>query len=104
MKMTLSFVPPGGGETDYTMDTDLPQIPEAGDYISIQMKDEIGTRDFIVRRTWWRLVDGRSGKLDGISVECEFAEGLVSSEAHKESCAMYEKRGKGKANFDASMY
>ena len=35
MKVHLAFVPPGGGETDYAIEFDMPAIPRAGDYISI---------------------------------------------------------------------
>jgi hypothetical protein len=49
------FVPPDGGEIDYSLDFDLPAVPHAGDYISIDLEGEDGTRDFIVRRTWWSI-------------------------------------------------
>jgi hypothetical protein len=53
MKMTLVFVPAGGGEADYQLDFDLPSVPQPGDYVSIRRPDAQGTVDFIVRRTWW---------------------------------------------------
>ena len=33
MKVVLSFVPPGGGETDFQLEFDLPALPQPGDYI-----------------------------------------------------------------------
>jgi hypothetical protein len=103
MKMELNFVPPGGGETDYTMDVDLPSVPQPGDYITVRDLDPDampsgGTRDFIVRRTWWhiqiRTGDDAIGRAAAIVLECEFARGLHSSEDHKRSCDIYEERHK----------
>ena len=119
MKVVLSFVPPGGGVTDFQLEFDLPALPQPGDYISVRREDakepRRGTEDFIVRRTWWGLTYPNSapctspdrptpGKLDAAYVECEFAEGPYSSEAHKKACAMHEARGRGKREFDPSMY
>lgn len=119
-KMTLVFVPPGGGETDYQLEFDLPVPPRPGDYITIrQRKDETehpGTSDFIVRRTWWHLdraparFEKQGGTVNGIVVECEFARGPNSSQSHRDSCEMYDERGKrhGKhppvKDFEASCY
>ncbi|MCG3769896.1 MAG: hypothetical protein JW384_01027 [Nitrosomonadaceae bacterium] len=55
MKIKLIFVPPDGGEADYSLMMELPQIPNKGDYISIQRVDRTGSDNFIVRRTWWEL-------------------------------------------------
>lgn len=100
MKVRLMFVPTGGGEIDYSLDFELPAIPQPGDYITVQRDGESGTEDFIVRRTWWYLkyphgaVVGRAqgdekGSVREIGVECEFATGPYSSESHK--------RGAGKS-------
>jgi hypothetical protein len=109
------FVPPDGGEIDYSLDFDLPAVPHAGDYISIDLEGEDGTRDFIVRRTWWSLghpaVDevaqadnaGR-GSLKGLNVECEFALGGHTAESHQRACMRYEKKHGLRREFDASMY
>lgn len=107
MKVALAFVPPGGGETDYWLEFDLPEIPRAGDYIFIQNEGELGSCDFRVRRVHWLLDRGKDrelGKLDRITVECEFAEAAYSSESHKRCVAMYEARGKGKIEMDVSVY
>lgn len=108
MKVTLVFVPPGGGEADYSMDFELPSLPQPGDYISITRPNRLGTEDFIVRRTWWFLqhpdnsLSGESitesvtGTCRGLTVECEFAEGENSTESHKKSCHMYRNKETGK--------
>jgi hypothetical protein len=112
MKATLTFVPPGGGEQDYMLDFELPGVPQPGDYITIQRPGIPGTEDFIVRRTWWHLSYSDNklvstseeprvyGEATSIVVECEFARGMFSSDAHKRACAMY----KGVKDFEASGY
>ena len=115
MRATLVFVPPGGGEADYQLDFDVPGVPQPGDYITIRRKGEgvATTEDFIVRRSWWHLatpetrpaiLDGfaKAGSMTGAVVECEFALGPNSSEDHKRSCKIYEARGKGIKEFDAT--
>ncbi len=105
MKVDLVFVPPGGGEADYMLGFELPAMPQPGDYISVSRKGgEVGQEDFIVRRIWWSLefpnnllsetAENRSfGKPTSICVECEFARGPFSTEAHKSACDAYEARG-----------
>ena len=116
MKATLVFVPPGGGETDYSLDFELPELPNPGDYVSFTRPDEEGVHDFIVRRCWWRLhhptkglsMEGHEAKVNGMltgaMVECEFALTPYSSESHKKSCAMYKGRGKPLKEFDESCF
>ena len=116
MRVNLTFVPPGGGEADYSLEFDMPVLPRAGDNISISRPNQTGTEDFIVRRVWWQLShpstglydDGDKprpmGKADAVWVECEFAESGWSSEAHKKAVAMYEVRGKGKLRHEATGY
>jgi hypothetical protein len=55
VKVRLVFVPPGGGEADYSLDFELPGIPQKGDYVSIKRPGQQGTIDFIARRSWWHL-------------------------------------------------
>ena len=107
MKINLSFVPPNGGETDYSLRMELPEIPRAGDYISIFRDGTSGTEDFIVKRTWWQLsyTDGEiAGSVKEIWVECEFAQGDCSSEAHKRACESYQAKTGSLHIFDESMY
>jgi hypothetical protein len=114
MNVRLVFVPPGGGEADYSLDFELPSVPSPGDYISVMRPNQQGTEDFIVRRTWWTLEypeapviqDAKStvrGSAKSVSVECEFAKGNYSSEAHQKACEGYGKAGTLK-EFEASAY
>jgi hypothetical protein len=96
MKASLVFVPPGGGETEYDLDADLPGTPRTGDYISILGKDRAGTEDFIVRRNWWHLDYSKgvesSVTLSRLVVECEFAGASTSSDEHKQTCKRYHAK------------
>lgn len=106
MKIYLTFVPPGGGETNYEIEVDLPAIPQAGDYITIWRhlgsEEQQGTEDFIVRRTWWMLDHGKAQgeptTTRKIFVEAEFAIGQYSSSAHKRSA------GERAQHFEATAY
>jgi hypothetical protein len=80
IRATLVFVPPGGGEADYSLDFDLPAVPQPGDYVSIVRGDRNPAHyeDFIVRRTWWHLEypdsalgGSREGSLDDVVVVIE---------------------------------
>jgi len=92
MKIKFVFVPPGGGEADYSLEFELPSVPQPGDYISINEKGQKGTSDFIVRRSWWILNSGGEGigTTDTVGVECEFAIGHYSSDSHKKVCSSYK--------------
>ena len=102
MKTRLVFVPPGGGKINYSLDFDLPGVPQPGDYITILRKDNpVGTEDFIVRRTWWHLgyPDSKThhgsdhsplGHTIGICVECEFGQGPYSTDEHRRTCVGYK--------------
>jgi hypothetical protein len=107
MKARFCFVPPGGGETDYTLDFEIAAVPQPGDYISVRRLAESGRCDFIVRRPWWNLFYdnlGTTGWSEGLAVECEFALSPYSSDGHKRSCEMYRQRGKVPKEFDDSCY
>ncbi|WP_016952961.1 hypothetical protein [Anabaena sp. PCC 7108] len=106
MKVTFSFVPPGGGEANYELEFDLPAIPQPGDYIKIMRDSEEGEESFIVRRTWWNLNSSKSGNnLKNIVVEAEFAEGaFMDSASHKLSLETYASRGFKVKTFDKSTY
>lgn len=122
-EVMLTFVPPGGGEADYSLPMRVPALPREGDYITV-MRDPnpmaakdpsyIGTEDFIVRRVWWGFKypdNGQAyqagdnqpiGEVSGITIECEFAVGPFSSEAHRSNAP-----GKARAElrtFDESAY
>ncbi len=116
------FVPPGGGEADYSLYFEIPGVPQPGDYIQIVVDGETGTSDFIVRRTWWTLkhpnVDWPTftditkgdvppayvGLTHRVTVECEFAKGPFPTEDHKKSCEMYAHRKGAVPEFEESAY
>jgi hypothetical protein len=116
MKVRLLIVPPGGGETDYTLDFELPALPRQGDYIGVTRPKESGAEYFIVRRVWWALhypgsndamvaqPANQVGSVERICIECEIAEGPFSSESHKKVIDMYNKRGNEVQEFDNSAY
>lgn len=120
MKVRLVFVLPGGGEADYSLEFELPSVPQPGDYISIMRPDEMGTADFRVRRTWWLLEHPTSaqtagaiagtqpvGKLRhplGLTVECEFAKGPHSSDSHQQTCETYKNRKGQLVEFEDTAY
>jgi hypothetical protein len=113
MIATLLFVPPGGGEPDHSLVFELPSVPQAGDYISVTRHDQQGTKDFIVRRSWWYLEHPETGayetirhagRMAGLSVECEFARGPYSSEGHRRECDAYERGGREVQSFEATAY
>ena len=106
IQVEFNFVPPGGGETDYTLVATLPDVPRPGDYIGVQHPNEDGLRTFIVRRVWWLLQTGTGsdGTVRKLCVECEFARGGWSSSTHKEACAVYEGRGRKVPEMDVSAY
>lgn len=109
MLVRLAFVPPGGGKADHGLDFELPGVPQPGDYISVMRDNQVGSEDFIVRRTRWQLHHPEApntmseeeaevtwGTVRTLFVECEFAinPGL-SSEEHARSCEAF-RRGTGK--------
>ena len=103
MKARLVFVPPDGGEADYSLEFELPGVPQPGDYISVTRPWEEGTADFMVRRSWWYLNYPDNalhawddsppvyGTLERLLVECEFAKGPYSAPSHKKACEGYKE-------------
>lgn len=87
MKVTLTFVPPGGGEADHGIDVDLPALPRPGDYMSGLLTGIDGQSDFVVLRVrWYVKADGLKWKnptWEGIAVECEYAHSSRSSKEHE---------------------
>lgn len=107
MKVNLSFVPPGGGKTEYSMSIEMPDIPRQGDYISVTRPGQTGAENFIVMRTWWDLEfdeSGQKGTTREIWVECQFAVSSNSSDSHKRTCSDYQAKSGRFLRFDESMY
>jgi hypothetical protein len=90
IEATFAFVPPGGGESDYSMETKLEVLPNVGDYILSLREGDQGYETFIVRRLKWyfRNNDGNAS-MQGVTIECEFARHHDMSEAHKAACNRY---------------
>ena len=97
MKAYLCFVPKGGGETDYWLETDMPHAPSTGDWIRIIDKDQSKTsglfmRDFTVGQVEWEFSkEGESLKFESIRLECEFALSSRSCDEHRKSYEAYVK-------------
>jgi hypothetical protein len=115
MKATLVFVPPGGGDAEYSLQFELPSVPQPGSYISITRPDQQGTEDFIVRRNLWYLehpttgaseteTTRQAGAMRELGVQCEFARGPYSSDEHRRTCDTYERGGREVQDFDASAW
>lgn len=107
MKVTLGFVPPGGGETDYSLEIEMPAIPQAGDYIAVNRGDNPKVETFIVRRTHWGFAvndEGQNGKTTSICVECEFADSPFATDDHKRAVDMYETRTGTRLSFEDTLY
>ena len=114
MKVNLAFVPPEVGDTEYSLQFELPSVPQPGSYISIIGPDQqVGSEDFIVRRILWHLEhpttgasgeEGETGTMRGLYVQCEFARGGFSSEAHRRTCDDYERGGREVQDIDASRF
>ena len=104
MKAYLCFVPVGGGEADYWLETEMPQAPSKGDWIRLIDKDESQAgnpcfmRDFTVGQVEWEFYKkGETVEFASIRVECEFAESSQSCDDHRRSYAIYAKQT-GKEN------
>ena len=111
MEATLVFVPPGGGDPEYSLQFELPSVPQPGSYISITRPDQqVGTEDFIVRRSLWHLEhpttgaygEGETGTMRELSVQCEFARGPYSSDEHRRTCDAFEQTGREVQSFETS--
>jgi hypothetical protein len=40
MNVALQVVPPGGGEADFSLDLDMPEVPKVGEYVMITVEGE----------------------------------------------------------------
>lgn len=95
----------GNVKPDYSLDFDLPAVPKAGDYISIQRPDKPKPygEDVIVKQVWWRLEHPETsgfgigqpkiGKVEEVIIECEPAIGPWSSDQWRDSLERQRERG-----------
>lgn len=102
VEVEFVFVPPSGGEIEYSHTVELPAVPQAGDYVALFEKGESGSRDFIVRRVHWiMLQDGTSS----VCVEAEFAVSVRSTEDHQRTVKrLARKKGVKPPEIEPSAY
>ena|SRR5215204_33944 len=114
MKVNLAFVPPEGGDVEYSLQFELPSVPQPGNYISIIRPDQqVGSEDFIVRHILWHLEhptteasgeEVETGTMRGLYVQCEFARGPYSSDEHHRMCDGFERGGREVQSFETSAF
>jgi hypothetical protein len=105
MRVTIVVREVGRLKPDYSLDFELPEVPHAGDYISVQRPDkpEPYGEDLIVQKVWWRLKHAETagfgsdppkiGGLTEIMVECAQAIGPYSSDQWRDT--LTAKRANG---------
>jgi hypothetical protein len=82
----------------------LPELPRAGDYITVSGPDDRAPlgEDMVVRRVWWLLDrpaagDGTDGAPVGqfveVFIECDLGEGPYASAAWRQEVALARDRG-----------
>ena len=105
VRVILVIREPGRLKIDYSLEFDLPEVPNIGSYVSIQRPDkpEPYGEDLIVRQVWWRLNHPETGgissnapkigRLNEIFVECDPAIGPYSSDRWLEYVDIAKHRG-----------
>jgi hypothetical protein len=71
MRVRLVFVPPGGGETEYTLDVEAPAVPHEGDYVCVRRPVRVGTTssrtygaaDDLLGKFAWSIRDAKESPL-----------------------------------------
>jgi hypothetical protein len=106
VKVYLVVREPAKVKPDYSLEFELPEVPQIGSYISIHRPDKPGPfgEDVVVRKIWWRLehpeirhaTPGSSSKVGSvieIFVECDIALGPYASDRWREWAAAAKARG-----------
>jgi len=107
MKYELAFVPPGGGETDYSVTIEnATYVPRVGEYVVLTDKDETGIRAFRVLYVTAGATLTSSGhyREEAPVVQAEFVTHPYQSDAHRQSIEMYAARGKRADDYPTSGY
>jgi hypothetical protein len=90
---------------DYSLNFELPEVPDVGSYISVQRPDQPDPfgEDLIVRKVWWRLDHpetggfaadvSKIGSVREIYVECEVALSPYSSDDWRRVAEGAKSRG-----------
>jgi hypothetical protein len=113
VRVTIVVRELGRLKPDYSLDFDLPEVPNVGSYLSVQRPDkpEPFGEDVIVRKVWWRLkhpeTEGfakipKIGALHEIMVECEVALSPYSSDHWRELAEAGKARGVGVEDFEVA--
>lgn len=108
MEYEIAFVPPGGGETDYTaVVKNATSIPRVGEYIMLREGKGDGLQVFrVLYVTYDAGSTGKPGEYQEESpvVQAEFVQHPYQSKAHAASIEMYEARGKPAHKYPTSGY
>lgn len=106
----------GRRKPDYSLDFDLPAVPQIGSYISVNRPDhrEPYSEDLIVRHVWWRLRHPETrgyasgdeapkvGNVIEIFVECDQALGPYATDRWRKSMEAAKARGVEVEDFDVA--
>jgi hypothetical protein len=113
-KVTIVVREVGRLRPDYSLDFDLPAVPHAGDYVSIQRPDnpEPYGEDLIVQKVWWRLKHPETGSfrsnrrriggLTEILIECAQAIGPYSSDQWRDALTAARAHGAEVSEFEVA--
>lgn len=115
VKVILCAREPGDTKVDYSLNFNLPALPQPGDYISVHRSDTktVHTEDFVVRHVWWMLEtpetravtpagEERSGSVTEVMVECEMALGPYATDHWREMMQRFKSRGIAVEEFDVA--
>jgi len=105
----------GRTKLDYALEFELPEIPKAGDYISIFRPDKpLHSEDIIVRHVWWNLHHSETavkaseppkiGAVKDIFVECDQAIGPYSHDQWRRTLEAARDRGVEIETFDVARF
>jgi hypothetical protein len=112
MDYTIAVVPPGGGETDYSITIrGAPFIPRPGEYVIVVAadtsdEDEGPFSAFKVRyaTTYAKAEGDGAARLDGVTVEAEPIFHPFQTARHRRNVEMYEARGRAVESYPESGY
>ena len=107
VRVTVVVREPSKHSIDHSLEFEIPEVPKAGDYISVFSPDSPGrSKDIIVRHIWWHLNvnEGDVGRAQDIMVECDVALGPYGSPQWKAWCHAAESRGTSVEKFEVARF
>ena len=116
MTRVIIVVREAGQKTlDYSLEFDLPEVPQVGSYISIFRPDSTHSEDLVVRHVWWHVQhpetravvsDGETkvGKVRDVMVECDIALGPYARDRWREMAGAAEGYGVAVERFQVSRF